>query len=121
VAFISIWKTAIRVQVESHALLCSPGTQMSGHMSVRTLDHFHVQGQVSCHFESVREAFAENFLRRGELGGACCACHRGEKAFDLCGGTRNKRIGEPWERDTMVVVHSATKWACWPRFRGARS
>jgi CubicO group peptidase (beta-lactamase class C family) len=27
----------------------------------------------------------------------------------LCGGIRNKRTGEPWARDTMVVIHSATK------------
>jgi CubicO group peptidase (beta-lactamase class C family) len=57
----------------------------------------------------VREAFAENFTRRGELGGACCVYCRGEKVVDLWGGVRNKVTGEPWERDTMVVVHSATK------------
>ena len=51
----------------------------------------------------------ENFARRGELGGACCAYHHGEKVVDLWGGIRNKQTGEPWERDTMVVVHSATK------------
>ena len=28
---------------------------------------------------------------------------------DLWGGIRNKQNGEPWEQDTMVVVHSATK------------
>jgi len=50
-----------------------------------------------------------NFIRRRELGGACCAHHHGEKAVDLWGGIRNKQTGEPWEHDTMVVVHSATK------------
>jgi len=68
-----------------------------------------IHGHVSRGFEAVREAFAENFVRRGELGGACCAFHRGEKVVDLWGGIRNKRTGEPWEQDTMVVVHSATK------------
>ena len=68
-----------------------------------------VEGHVSRGFGAVREAFAENFARRGELGGACCAYVRGEKVVDLWGGIRNKRTGEPWERDTMVVVHSATK------------
>jgi CubicO group peptidase (beta-lactamase class C family) len=43
------------------------------------------------------------------LGGACCAYYRGEKVVDLWGGIRNKRTGEPWDQDTMVVVHSATK------------
>ncbi len=68
-----------------------------------------VEGHVSRGFEAVRDAFEENFVRRGELGGACCAYYRGEKVVDLWGGIRNKVTGEPWERDTMVVVHSATK------------
>ena len=57
----------------------------------------------------MREAFADNFARRRELGGACCAYHRGEKVVDLWGGIRNKQTGEPWEQDTMVIVYSATK------------
>ena len=68
-----------------------------------------IEGHVSRGFEPVREAFAENFARRGEVGGACCAYHRGEKVVDLWGGVRNKATGAPWERDTMVVVYSATK------------
>jgi CubicO group peptidase (beta-lactamase class C family) len=78
-------------------------------MSVATLDRTTVEGHVSRGFEAVRETFAENFIRRRELGGACCAYHKGEKVVDLWGGIRNKQTGEPWERDTMVVVHSATK------------
>jgi CubicO group peptidase (beta-lactamase class C family) len=68
-----------------------------------------IEGQVSPGFEPVREAFAENFARRRELGGACCAFYRGNKVVDLWGGIRDKRSGEPWERDTMVLVHSTTK------------
>src|SRR5262245_46258230 len=78
-------------------------------MSVATLDTANVAGHVSPGFERVREAFAENFARRGELGGACCAYYMGEKVVDLWGGTRNKQTGEPWDEDTMVVVYSATK------------
>jgi len=78
-------------------------------MSRATLDTLAVEGYVGRGFESVREAFAENFARRGELGGACCVYLRGEKVVDLWGGIRNKVTGEPWQRDTMVVVHSATK------------
>lgn len=66
-------------------------------------------GNVSRGFEAVREAFADNFARRRELGGACCAYYRGEKVVDLWGGLRNKQTGEPWEKDTMVIVYSATK------------
>jgi CubicO group peptidase (beta-lactamase class C family) len=68
-----------------------------------------VEGLVSQGFEAVRKVFADNFARRGELGGACCAYHRGEKVVDLWGGIRNKQTGDPWEQDTMVIVYSATK------------
>jgi len=68
-----------------------------------------VQGEVLPGFEAVRKAFAENFSRRGERGGACCAYVHGVKVVDIWGGVRSKDTGEPWERDTMVVVHSATK------------
>ncbi|HJT68643.1 MAG TPA: serine hydrolase domain-containing protein [Terriglobales bacterium] len=99
---------------------------------------FGIEGDVSQGFKSVREAFAENFVLRRELGAACCAFHWGEKVVDLWGGIRSQETGEPWEQDTMVVVHSATKglaamtlaiahsrgWldyeervcACWPEF-----
>jgi CubicO group peptidase (beta-lactamase class C family) len=78
-------------------------------MTTATMEHTTVEGHVSRGFEAVREAFAENFTRRRELGGACCVFHNGEKVVDLWGGIRNKQTGEPWEHDTMVVVHSATK------------
>jgi CubicO group peptidase (beta-lactamase class C family) len=78
-------------------------------MLVSASHHATVEGHVSPGFESVRDAFAENFTRRGELGGACCAYLHGEKVVDLWGGVRCKRTGEPWAADTMVLVNSATK------------
>ncbi len=72
-------------------------------------NRFSVQGHVSSGFEAVREAFADNFVRRRELGGACCAFHNGNKVVDLWGGIRNKQTGEPWEEHTMVIIYSATK------------
>ena len=54
-----------------------------------------VEGHVSRGFEAVREVFAENFIHRHELGGACCAYVHGEKVVDLWGGIRNKGTGEP--------------------------
>jgi len=68
-----------------------------------------IDGRVSRGFEAVRATFAGNFASRRELGGACCAYHRGEKVVDLWGGVRNKQTGEPWLEDTMVIVYSATK------------
>jgi len=68
-----------------------------------------VEGHVGRGFDAVRDVFEENFIRRGEIGGACCAYYRGERVVDIWGGVRNKITGDPWERDTMVVIHSATK------------
>ena len=72
-------------------------------------DWFGIHGYVHHSFEAVREAFEENFVRRGELGGACCIFVHGEKVVDLWGGIRNKHTSELWEEDTMVGVHSTTK------------
>jgi len=68
-----------------------------------------VEGHVRPGFEAVRETFADNFARRRELGGGCCAYHGGEKVVDLWGGVRNEQTGDPWAQDTMVIVYSATK------------
>ena len=76
---------------------------------MKTSPHIRIEGQVSAGFEAVRDAFAENFSQRHELGGACCVYYRGEKVVDLWGGVRNKASGEVWQEDTMVIVYSATK------------
>ena len=68
-----------------------------------------IHGFVSSGYEAVREAFAENFSRRREIGAACCVYHKGERVVDLWGGVRNKATGEPWEEGTMALVYSATK------------
>ncbi len=68
-----------------------------------------IEGLARPGFEAVRDAFVENFERRGELGAACCVYHRGEKVVDLWGGVRNRATGEPWEEGTMALVHSTTK------------
>lgn len=68
-----------------------------------------VEGFVAEGFEPVRQAFIENFAHRGELGGAVCIYQNGEKVVDLWGGLRDRRTEEPWQRDTMAIVHSSTK------------
>ena len=68
-----------------------------------------VQGEVARGFEGVRQEFVWNFADRDELGGACCAYHRGQPVADLWGGIRTKATAERWNRDTMVIVYSATK------------
>jgi CubicO group peptidase (beta-lactamase class C family) len=68
-----------------------------------------IEGTVADGFESVRDAFVENFTKRDELGGACCVYRAGEKVVDLWGGVRDRKSGEPWREDTMTIVHSTTK------------
>jgi CubicO group peptidase (beta-lactamase class C family) len=68
-----------------------------------------IHGIVKEGFEAVREAFAENFSNRREVGAACCVYHKGEKVVDLWGGVRNMATGELWEKDTMALVYSTTK------------
>ena len=87
----------------------SPRSKERRSPSMKASQRIHIEGHVSAGFDAVRDAFAENFSLRHELGGACCVYHRGEKVVDLWGGVRNKTTGEPWEEDTMVLVYSATK------------
>jgi len=78
-------------------------------MTARSSTEPRIEGVVSPGWEPVREAFLENFLHRGERGGACCIYQDGEPVVDLWGGVRDRKSGVPWRPDTMVVVHSATK------------
>jgi CubicO group peptidase (beta-lactamase class C family) len=68
-----------------------------------------IGGFVKPSFEAVQNAFVENFTRRGELGGACCIYLQGEPVVDIWGGVRNRATGDPWTKDTMVIVFSTTK------------
>lgn len=68
-----------------------------------------VSGWTAPGYEGVRKAFADNLAERGELGGAFAAYIGGELVVDLWGGWADPRRTRPWERDTTVVVFSATK------------
>jgi CubicO group peptidase (beta-lactamase class C family) len=71
-----------------------------------------IQGRVAPGFERVAECFAANFERADgyrELG-ASFAVYRGEELIaDLWAGWRDTAKTEPWTRDTLVNVWSATK------------
>jgi CubicO group peptidase (beta-lactamase class C family) len=60
-------------------------------------------------FEEVKAEFERNFTARGEIGAAVAAYWRGQKVVDLWGGRRTPGGQEPWNEDTMVLVHSTTK------------
>lgn len=76
-------------------------------MNTRT--QLNIHGDTTPEFASVKAAFEQNFSARGELGGACCVYHNGQKVVDLWGGVRDPATGAAWERDTMVIVFSLTK------------
>lgn len=78
-------------------------------MTATTTARLPVDGTVRPGFEPVRDAFAENFTRRGELGASCAIYQHGEPVVDLWGGLRDRASGEPWQADTMVLVYSSTK------------
>lgn len=68
-----------------------------------------VEGFVAPGFEAVREAFARNFEQSGEVGAACAVYRDGEPIVDLWGGLADPETARPWERDTLVLIFSATK------------
>ena len=68
-----------------------------------------VHGDVSPGYESVREAFAENFRSRGEVGAAVSVVVENRVVVDLWGGSASPREGRPWQRDTLVNLFSTTK------------
>ncbi|MGO4421929.1 esterase, partial [Streptomyces sp. MCAF7] len=48
-----------------------------------------VQGTVADGFEPVRDAFVDNFARRGDRGAAVVVYREGRKVVDLWGGTKD--------------------------------
>jgi CubicO group peptidase (beta-lactamase class C family) len=58
---------------------------------------------------AVREAFAENFATRGDVGAAVCVYVEGTPVVDLWGGYANAARTQPWDQDTIVNVASTTK------------
>lgn len=68
-----------------------------------------IDGTCYSRFEGVREAFAENFDKRGDVGASVAVVIDGRPVLDLWGGYADKQRTRPWTRDTIVNVYSATK------------
>ena len=68
-----------------------------------------VQGFVKPGFEPVREAFAANFDRLGEVGAACCVYLEGRAIVDLYGGVTTPGGTRPYSTETLQMVMSSTK------------
>ena len=68
-----------------------------------------MDGECDRRFERVRNAFAENLERRGEVGAAVAVTVDGRPVVDLWGGHADQSKTRPWKRDTIVNVWSTTK------------
>ena len=63
-------------------------------------------------FASLRDAFVENFVDRGEIGAAVSLYRDGEKIVDLWGGWMDEAHSHPWREDTLCSVYSISKSMC---------
>jgi len=68
-----------------------------------------IEGTCDAAFEPLKEAFAENFRSRGDVGAAVSVVVGGRTFVDLWGGDAGP--GQPWQRDTIVNIWSSTKGA----------
>ena len=68
-----------------------------------------IDGTCDSGFRRVRDAFAENFEQRGEVGAAVAITIDGRPVVDLWGGALDAKRTRPWTRDTLVNVYSTTK------------
>jgi CubicO group peptidase (beta-lactamase class C family) len=65
----------------------------------------------TCHprHARVRDAFAEGFRSRGEIGAAVAVTIDGEPVVDLWAGHADPARSRPWRRDTIAHLYSTTK------------
>ncbi len=68
-----------------------------------------ISGTCDAAFSTVRDAFAENFADRGEVGGAVCVIVDGTVVVDLVGGWAEEARQRPWQHDTIVNFYSVGK------------
>lgn len=71
-----------------------------------------IHGDCAEAFTAVRDALAENFSGRDEIGSAICVYHQGEKVVDLWGGHMDGMRHTPWQDDTMCLMYSIAKSMC---------
>ncbi|MDP7035022.1 MAG: serine hydrolase domain-containing protein [Planctomycetota bacterium] len=68
-----------------------------------------VLGEVASGFEPVRDVFAWNLRRGGELGASLCVERDGVRLVDIWGGWIDPERTRPWEVGTRSILFSATK------------
>src|ERR1700684_774514 len=75
----------------------------------RTVMAVKIEGTCDPKFNRVKDAFAENFEKRSEVGAAASVMLDGKTVVDIWGGYADKARTRPWTRDTLVNVWSTTK------------
>lgn len=68
-----------------------------------------IQGSWIPRYAPVREAFAEGFRSRGEIGASVAVYADGRPVVELWAGHADPSRSRPWTRDTVVHLYSATK------------
>lgn len=68
-----------------------------------------IHGSCDARFAPVRDAFADNFRDRGELGAALALTVGGRPVVDIWAGWADAARTRPWAHDTLVAVFSAGK------------
>jgi CubicO group peptidase (beta-lactamase class C family) len=76
------------------------------------LNDIPIDGDCDSRFAAVREAFRENFTRRGEPGAAIALSVHGKTIVDLWGGWSNAARSQTWRGNTLVNFFSVSKALC---------
>lgn len=67
------------------------------------------KGECDNRFSAVRDAFAENFASRNDVGASAAVYLDGKLVVDLWGGHADAAGTRSWQRDTIVNIYSITK------------
>jgi CubicO group peptidase (beta-lactamase class C family) len=68
-----------------------------------------ISGTCAPKLGAVKDAFAENFTKHGDVGASAAVVMNGELVVDIWGGFEDREQKKPWESDTIINVFSTTK------------
>jgi len=68
-----------------------------------------ISGTCVAKLGAVKDAFAANFEKNGDVGASAAVVMNGELVVDVWGGHQDAAKTKPWQRDTIVNVFSTTK------------
>ena len=68
-----------------------------------------IAGTCAPGYEPVRDAFAQNFAQRDEIGASVAVVVSGEPVVNLWAGWADQACTLPWREDTLTNVWSSTK------------